>query len=56
MSSFAYDVYAERINQAKTIKHFGKVTKVVGMVIESAGPAVSIGRLCTIENRDNGSK
>lgn len=56
MSSFAYDVYAERINRARTIKHFGKVTQVVGLIIESAGPSVSIGRLCTIENRDDGSK
>jgi len=56
MISFDSDVYTERINRAKTIKHFGKVTQVVGMVIESAGPGVSIGRLCTIENRDDGSK
>ncbi len=56
MSSFAYDIYAERINRARTIKHFGKVTQVVGLVIESAGPSVSIGRLCTIENREDGTK
>ncbi len=56
MSYVAYDIYKQRINSAMTIKHYGKVTQVVGLVIESAGPAVSIGRLCTIENRDNGSK
>ncbi|MCK4574625.1 MAG: FliI/YscN family ATPase [candidate division Zixibacteria bacterium] len=41
---------------ANTVKHFGKVTQVVGLVIESMGPAVSIGRMCQIENRDNGQK
>ena len=48
----AYDMYAERISRASTIRQFGHVTQVVGLVIESAGPAVSIGRLCNIENRD----
>jgi flagellum-specific ATP synthase len=45
-------MYADRIRQASTIKHFGRVTQVVGLVIESAGPAISIGRLCNIENHD----
>jgi len=56
MSLIAYDVYSERIKGARTITHYGKVTKVVGLVIESAGPAVSIGRLCNIENYESGSK
>ena len=56
MSLVAYDVYAERIKNARTITHFGKVTQVVGLVIESAGPAVSIGRLCSIENYETGAK
>ncbi len=56
MNEIPYDVYAERIAAASTIKHYGKVTQVVGLVIESAGPAVSIGRLCTIENRDDGTR
>lgn len=54
MTQIAYDIYAERIANARPIKHFGKVTKVVGLVIESAGPAVSVGRLCHIENFDSG--
>jgi flagellum-specific ATP synthase len=45
-------MFADRISRASTIKHFGKVTQVVGLVIESAGPAISIGRLCHIENHD----
>ncbi len=55
MISVAYDMYADRVARASTVKHFGKVTQVVGLVIESAGPAVSIGRLCNIENRESGS-
>jgi len=56
VSLIAYDVYAERIKSARTITHFGKVTQVIGLVIESAGPAVSIGRLCNIENCETGNK
>lgn len=56
MSLIAYESYAERIDNITTVKHFGKVTQVVGLVIESAGPAIPIGRLCNIENRDNGEK
>jgi len=52
VSHVPYDMYADRISRASTIKHFGKVTQVVGLVIESAGPAISIGRLCRIENHD----
>jgi len=56
VSYISYDMYAERIKGARTVKHFGKVTQVVGLVIESAGPAVSIGRLCKIENYDRGDR
>ncbi len=52
MSYVLYDMYVDRIKRASTIKQFGKVTQVVGLVIESAGPAISIGRLCHIENHD----
>jgi len=51
-----YETYSERIHNARTVKHFGKVTQVVGLVIESVGPAISIGRLCNIENIDDGRK
>ncbi len=56
MSAPSYHMYAERIRAAHTIRHYGKVMQVVGLVIESAGPAVSIGKLCTIENHDTGAK
>ena len=56
MNSLPYDVYANRVTNARTVTHYGKVTQVVGLVIESAGPAVPIGRMCMIENRDDSSK
>ncbi|MDF1543629.1 MAG: FliI/YscN family ATPase [bacterium] len=56
MSYISYDTYAERVRTANTVKHFGKVTQVIGLVIESVGPAISIGRLCHIENRANGAR
>jgi flagellum-specific ATP synthase len=56
MSFITYDMYADRVEDADTIKRLGTVSQVVGLVIESVGPAVSIGRLCTIENGDDGSK
>lgn len=55
MNSLPYDVYADRVTNARTITHYGRVTQVVGLVIEAAGPAVSIGRLCLIENHNDGS-
>ncbi|HOP06924.1 MAG TPA: FliI/YscN family ATPase [candidate division Zixibacteria bacterium] len=56
MIDVAYDMYSERIANTRTVKHFGKVTQVIGLVIESAGPAVSIGRLCQIENYDSDTR
>lgn len=38
----------EAIYEIKTIKLTGKVTQVVGLVIESAGPTVSVGELCYV--------
>lgn len=36
------------IGECKTIKLTGKVTQVVGLVIETSGPAVSVGELCYV--------
>lgn len=55
MTSELFATLAERVDRVRTIRQYGKVTQVVGLVIESLGPAVSIGRLCTIENQDDGS-
>lgn len=50
---FNFEMYTDRVIHAQTVRHFGRVTQVVGLVIEAAGPAVPIGRLCTIENQTN---
>ena len=39
------------ITECKTIKLTGKVTQVVGLVIETQGPAVSVGELCYISSK-----
>ena len=39
------------ISECNTIKLTGKVTQVVGLVIETQGPAVSVGELCYISSR-----
>jgi flagellum-specific ATP synthase len=49
-------LYRNRIEQLQTVRHYGHVTRVVGLVIESAGPSVPIGCLCTIENKESGIK
>lgn len=56
MSYIPYDMFVDRIERASTVKHFGKVTQIIGLIIESAGPSVPIGRLCHIENRDTGER
>ena len=40
--------YRDAIEECKTIKLTGKVTQVVGLVIETQGPTVSVGELCYI--------
>ncbi len=47
-----YDYYAGKIDDIRLIKQSGTVSRVAGLVVESKGPAVSIGSLCRIENKD----
>ncbi len=56
MKTIPYDLYAGRIRNAGTIKQSGRVAQIVGLIIESIGPAVSVGDLCQIENPENGEK
>jgi len=51
-----YDLYTDRIERAGTIKQTGRVVQIIGLVIESIGPAVSIGDLCQIENPETSQK
>ncbi len=41
-----------RIQTADTCKRFGKIDKVIGMMIESIGPSCKIGDLCKIYDED----
>lgn len=43
--------FVHAISECETIKLGGKVTQVIGLVIESKGPNVSLGELCYIKSR-----
>ncbi|MDP4195398.1 MAG: flagellar protein export ATPase FliI [Bacteroidota bacterium] len=45
------DKYKRVIDRVDTIKLNGKVTDVIGLIIVSLGPNVSVGEVCTIVNR-----
>jgi len=47
--------YREIIRQNDFLELSGKVTKVVGLTIESSGPEVYIGELCILEHNHNSS-
>ncbi|PWK12712.1 flagellar protein export ATPase FliI [Tumebacillus permanentifrigoris] len=42
--------YLRRLDRTRTIKVNGKVSKVIGLTIESKGPVATIGDVCTIES------
>ena len=46
--------YFRRLSFINPIKSVGAVTRSVGLVIESRGPAVSVGELCYLKSRDGG--
>lgn len=41
------------IDQINTFKHFGKVQRVVGLMIESIGPVATVGDVCYIHSKTN---
>lgn len=43
--------YSQIIKQTNTIREIGKVTEIIGLIIEADGPQSSIGDLCYIYNR-----
>lgn len=47
------DTYISAIKQADTYKRYGKVLRVVGLMIESQGPAANIGEVCYIYASNN---
>ena len=44
--------YAQALNNTEDIVLNGKVNRVVGLIIESIGPNVSLGQICRIRSRD----
>lgn len=53
MSSINFNKYHELLSKTNLIEYKGKVTKVVGLTIESSGPEVNIGELCTLTSSVN---
>ncbi len=41
----------DQVDTVETVKQHGRVTKVVGLLIESLGPSVSVGEICRIYHR-----
>jgi flagellum-specific ATP synthase len=54
MSTFYSEKYLDVINNAEPLKISGKITQIVGLVIESQGPSVNLGDLCYISPRNGG--
>ena len=50
------DKLLTEIDQINTYKHYGKVQRVVGLMIESVGPEANIGDVCYIHSNSNGKK
>lgn len=44
-----FDKYANVVERTETIRHIGRVQRVQGLLIESAGPQAVVGEVCQIE-------
>lgn len=53
MSNLELDKLGKFVEDADLTSNYGHITRVVGLVIESKGPEVSIGELCLIKNGKN---
>lgn len=51
MSNLNFDVY-DSIRKKSFVKHLGRVTKIIGLTVESLGPNVNLNELCTISTPD----
>lgn len=47
-----FAAYAKKLASIDTLKSIGRVTRAVGLVIESQGPAVAVGDLCYLQTAD----
>jgi len=52
VSASVLSQYSERVARSRAVQVRGRVTHVLGLVIEAQGPAVSIGELCYILDED----
>jgi flagellum-specific ATP synthase len=48
VKDFAAGPYLDSVNRAQRFVHYGKVTQVIGLTIESLGPSAKIGDICQI--------
>ncbi|MDR3592754.1 MAG: flagellar protein export ATPase FliI [Negativicutes bacterium] len=55
MNNFSADKYLHSLSAADPIQQVGKVTQIIGLLIESRGPKVNIGDLCYIKQPDGES-
>jgi flagellum-specific ATP synthase len=49
MTPLNFNAYFQLVNQADPVVFTGKVTEIVGLLIESEGPAVAVGGFCEIQ-------
>ena len=52
-SSVIRDLRA-RVSHARLVQNCGRVTQMIGLVIESAGPMASVGEICSIDQQGRG--
>lgn len=45
-----YSPFLKAIDRSDTVRVHGRITEVIGLLIESTGPAASVGDVCTIEH------
>lgn len=51
MRAIDFGKYGAALDRTETVKMNGKVTQVIGLLVESHGPAVSVGELCLIYSK-----
>lgn len=56
MMDIQVDKYIQAINDCESIKLNGKITQVIGLVIEAQGPNVSLGELCYVCSRTSNTE
>jgi len=47
-----FDYYIKKLERLNLTRNYGIINRVIGMVIESRGPAVPVGAICEVELRD----